>query len=55
VDTSPAFSLVGILFVIVAIAAAWALSTHRRRLGIGLTVVGIGLLAYAVWWTLTPG
>jgi len=55
VDASPVLSLLGVLFLVVLVVAAWALFTHRRRLGLVLTVVGLALLAYAIWWTLTPG
>ena len=54
-DASPVLSLLGVLFLVVLVVAAWALFTHRRRLGLVLTVVGLALLAYAIWWTVTPG
>ena len=50
----PGFALLPALFVILAIAAGWALMSHRRRLGLVLTVVGLALIAYAVTWTFLP-
>jgi hypothetical protein len=55
VNIAPGISLVPVVFVVVAIMAGWALFTHRRRLGLVLTMVGLALLAYAVWWTFTAG
>lgn len=54
-DIAPGISLVPLLFVVVAIAAAWALFTQRRRLGLVLTVAALALIAYVVVWTFIPG
>jgi cytochrome bd-type quinol oxidase subunit 2 len=54
VNSSPAFSLFPVVFMVVAVGAAWALLMQRRRLGLVLTAAGLAVLIYAVAWTFLP-